>query len=75
MGEAAHTGVSAIALDSSGNIYIADSNNQRIRVTGATAILSASCNPSDVGYGQGTTCSASFLARSPLIFQVTPNKK
>ena len=60
-GQPAHTGVYGIAVDAHKNVYIPDANNQRIRVVGANTIVFASCSPSVVGYGQGTTCSASIL--------------
>ena len=64
-GLSGHTGVYGIALDSHKNLYFPDANNQRIRVVGASTIVFASCSPSVVGYGQGTTCSTSILSSNP----------
>ena len=64
-GQPGHTGVYGIALDSHKNLYFPDANNQRIRVVGGSTMLSASCSPNVVGYGQGTTCSASILSSNP----------
>jgi sugar lactone lactonase YvrE len=64
-GLSGHTGVYGIALDSHKNLYFPDANNQRIRAVGASTVVLASCSPNDIGYGQGTTCSASILSSNP----------
>lgn len=53
-----------VKVDSLGNIYIADSSNDRIRVVGGaklTPTLSVSCSPNTITYGsQTSTCTASL---------------
>lgn len=57
-----------VGLDSAGNVYIADTSNQRIRVVGTlitTASVSVSCSPASVTYGQWASCSATVSGSSP----------
>jgi RHS repeat-associated protein len=54
---------SGIAVDSARNIYIADSQYNRVRAIGGA--VSTSCSPSTFIYGNSTTCTATVGGASP----------
>ena len=52
---------SAVTIDSNGNLYIADTNNQRIRKITGTAITTIAGNGEESYAGDGTTATAAAL--------------
>jgi hypothetical protein len=52
---------SAVAVDSNGNLYIADTNNQRIRKITGAAITTIAGNGEELYAGDGTTATAAAL--------------
>jgi hypothetical protein len=52
---------SAVTIDSNGNLYIADTNNQRIRKMTGTAITTIAGNGEESYAGDGTTATAAAL--------------
>lgn len=54
------SGPGGVAVDSFGNVYIADSGNKRIRVLGdvKNPVFSSSCSPNPITTGSALTCTA-----------------
>lgn len=52
---------SAVAIDSSGNVYIADTNNQRIRKITGTTITTIAGNGEELYAGDGSTATSAVL--------------
>jgi hypothetical protein len=60
-------GSDGVAVDSSGNIYIADFYNARIRAVGPSTPVAVSCTPTSVIFGSGTavSCVATVIGVNP----------
>ncbi|MBU6158485.1 MAG: putative Ig domain-containing protein [Bacteroidetes bacterium] len=51
---------SGVAVDGSGNVYVADQNNHRIRMVSATGIVTTLAGSGIAGFADGTGTAASF---------------
>jgi hypothetical protein len=66
----------SLAVDSSGDIYIADIENNRIRFVSQNAItptITLSCSPASITYGSNSTCSVSISAEATGTVSLTYN--
>ena len=54
-----------VAVDSSGNIYIADSSNSRVRAMGAGTAVGVSCTPTTITSVVTTSCTATIAGNAP----------
>ncbi len=66
-------GPSAIAVHSSGNIYVADTNNNRIRKITKTGIVSTIAGSGAKSFGDGTGIAASFNNPTGIAVDVNEN--
>jgi uncharacterized protein (TIGR03437 family) len=66
---------SAVALDSKGNLYIADTGNQRIRMISAAGVITTIAGTGTIGYsGDGAAATAAtFSSPSGLVFDSAGN--
>lgn len=64
---------SGVAVDAAGNVYVADSNNHRIRKISAAGVVSTLAGSGSAGYGDGTGTAARFDSPSGVAVDTSGN--